>query len=180
MPFNTRENRRQPKVADWLTFLRSDIPYTFKDVGPHRPQEAFGEMVEALLLLLDATADYDPDDQTDQTTATCRALRDKVAKALCLLERDFPGTELSIAIHELIHVPDFVFRWNAVRNYWCFVVERMVGYMKTFIKNRSLSVENMVHHSRDYSVSCPHMCNHLNICCVLLKMLTKPVFLQLC
>ena len=101
-------------------------------------------MVAALLVLLDATADYDPDDQADPTTATCRALRDKVAKALCLLERDFPGTELSIAIHELIHVPDFVFRWNAVRNYWCFVVERMVGYMKTFIKNRSLSVENMV------------------------------------
>ena len=101
-------------------------------------------MVEVLQLLLDATADYDPDDEVDPSASICRTLRGKVATALVLLERDFPGTELSIAIHELIHMPDFVLRWNAVRNYWCFVVERLVGFMKTFVKNRSLSVENMV------------------------------------
>ena len=67
-------------------------------------------------------------------------------RALFKLERDFPGTELSIGIHELIHVPDFLWRWNSVRNYWCFVVERLVGFMKKFVQNRSLSVENMVKH----------------------------------
>jgi len=138
------EGRRKPKAVDWLMFLRSAIPYTFYDSGPPRPRKAFKAMIEALQLLLDATADYDPDDIADTSANTCRAVRTKVARALFLLERDFPGTELSIAIHELIHVPDFLFRWNAVRNYWCFVVERLVGFMKTFVKNRSLAEANMV------------------------------------
>ena len=139
------EGRRKPKAVEWLIFLRCAVQYTFYNVGPQFPREAFKEMIEALQLLLDTTADYDPDDVDDTAAKTCRAVHSKVARALFKLERDFPGTEQSIAIHELIHVPSFLFRWNAVRNYWCFIVERLVGFMKTFIKNRSLSVENMVH-----------------------------------
>jgi hypothetical protein len=139
------EGRRKPKVADWLMFLRSAVPYTFYQVGPARPREAFREMIAALQHLIDATADYDPEDP-DAASHTCRTARTMVARALVKMERDLPGTELSIAIHELIHVPDFLWRWNSVRNYWCFVVERLVGFMKTFVKNRSLSVENMVIH----------------------------------
>lgn len=139
--------RRKPKAVDWLTFLRSAVPYTFYQVGPSRPREAFQAMIDALLLLLDAVADYDPDNMDDDSaTQTCRTARTAVARALFKLERDFPGTELSIGIHELIHVPDFLWRWNSVRNYWCFVVERLVGFMKKFVQNRSLSVENMVKH----------------------------------
>jgi hypothetical protein len=139
--------RRKPKAVDWLTFLRSAVPYTFYQVGPSRPREAFQAMIDALLLLLDAVADYDPDNMDDDSaTQTCRTARTAVSRALFKLERDFPGTELSIGIHELIHVPDFLWRWNSVRNYWCFVVERLVGFMKKFVQNRSLSVENMVKH----------------------------------
>jgi hypothetical protein len=144
VPFNTMEGRRKPKAVDWLMFLRTAVPYVFYQVGPQRPRKAFKAMVESLQLILDATADYDPDDMDDTAGTTCRALRDKIAKALFLLERDLPGTELSIAIHELIHFPCFLLKWNGVRNYWCFVVERLVGFMKSFVKNRSLSCENMV------------------------------------
>jgi len=143
-PFNTFEGRRKPKAVDWLIFLRSAIPYVFYDVGPEFPRPAFKELIEALQMILDATADYDPDDAEDVSRVTCRAVRTKIANALYLLEKHFPATELSIAVHELIHVPDFLFRWNAVRNYWCFVVERLVGFMKRFVKNRDLAVENMV------------------------------------
>ena len=141
------EGRRKPKVADWLMFLRTAVPYVFYQVGPMRPRESFQEMIKALQHLLDATADYDPDAAVDESVHTCRTARAKVAQALFKLERDFPSTELSIAIHELIHVPDFLWRWNSVRNYWCFVVERLVGFMKKFVKNRSLAVENMVKHN---------------------------------
>jgi hypothetical protein len=138
------EGRRKPKTADWLMFLRSCVPYCFYETGPHRPREAFKAMIDALLHILNTTADYDPDDAEQTSSRTCRALKVRLARALTKLERDFPGTELSIAIHELIHIPDHMYRWNAVRNYWCFVVERLVGFMKTFVKNRSLSVENLV------------------------------------
>jgi hypothetical protein len=149
VPFNTMTQRRKPKAVDWVTFLRSAVPYTFYQVGPVRPREAFQAMIDALLILLDAVADYDPDNMDDDgATQTCRTARTVVARALFKLERDFPGTEMSIATHELIHVPDFLYRWNSVRNYWCFVVERLVGFMKTFVKNRSLSVENMVTHTK--------------------------------
>jgi hypothetical protein len=138
-------HRRKPKVADWLTFLRSAVPYTFYQVGPVHPREAFQAMIDALQLLLDATADFDPENPEDETaTLTCRAAKKAVATALFKLERDFPKTELSIAIHELVHVPDFLWWWDSVRNYWGFVVERLVGFMKQFVKNRSLSVENLV------------------------------------
>jgi hypothetical protein len=153
-------HRRKPKVADWLVFLRCAVPYTFYQVGPTHPREAFRAMVDALQLLLDAVADFDPDDPEDDTaTHTCRAARTAVARALTKMERDFPGTELSIAIHELIHVPDFLYRWNSVRNYWCFVVERLVGFMKKFVQNRSLAVENMV-----VCILCPAMMSHV-LCC---------------
>jgi hypothetical protein len=139
-------HRRKPKAADWFIFLRCAIPYTFYQVGPSRPRQAFKEMIEALQLLLDATADYDPDDVDDTSTETCRTVKTAVVRALFKLERDFPGTELSIAIHELVHVPAFLWKWNAVRNYWSFVVERLVGFMKKFVQNRSLAAENMVIH----------------------------------
>jgi len=116
-----------------------------EDVGPVHPRAAFKAMIEVLNALLDATADYDPDDDCDESLEESRRLHLQAIEALCLLERDFPLTELSIFVHEILHVPEFIYRWNAVRNYWCFTTERFVGWMKTFVKNRSLSVENMVH-----------------------------------
>ena len=101
-------------------------------------------MTEALNAILDATADYDPDAEQDEALEKTRALHLKAIEALCLLERDFPLSELSIFVHEIVHVPEFVYRWNSVRNFWCFTTERFVGWMKGFVKNRSLSVENMV------------------------------------
>lgn len=101
-------------------------------------------MITILNDLLDATADVDDDTDEDQALAESRSLHMKAIEALCLLERDFPLTELSIFVHEILHVPEFIYRWNSVRNYWCFATERFVGWMKKFVKNRHLSVENMV------------------------------------
>ena len=126
-------------------FLRSCVPYVMGNAGPVHPRQAYMAMINLLNELLDATADYDPDDDEDEAVAAQRRLHLHAIEALCLLERDFPFTEMSIFVHEILHVPEFVYRWNAVRNYWCFASERFVGWMKKFVKNRSLSVENMVH-----------------------------------
>jgi hypothetical protein len=126
-------------------FLRSCVPYVMGDAGPVHPRESYTAMIKLLNELLDATADYDPDDDQDEAVEAQRRLHLHAIEALCLLEKDFPLTEMSIFLHEILHVPEFVYRWNAVRNYWCFASERFVGWMKKFVKNRSLSVENMVH-----------------------------------
>lgn len=144
VPFKTIAGRRKSATADWLVFLRSCVPYAMGDVGPVHPREAYMAMITILNDLLDATADIDDDTDEDQALAESRSLHMKAIEALCLLERDFPLTELSIFVHEILHVPEFIYRWNAVRNYWCFATERFVGWMKKFVKNRHLSVENMV------------------------------------
>jgi hypothetical protein len=144
VPFKTIAGARKPNTADWLTFLRTCVPYVMGDTGPPQPRVAFKAMTEALNAILDATADFDPDDENDESVDETRALHLQVIEALCLMERDFPLSELSIFVHEILHVPEFVFRWNSVRNFWCFTTERFVGWMKGFVKNRSLSVENMV------------------------------------
>jgi hypothetical protein len=87
------------------------------DVGPVHPREAYMAMITILNDLLDATADIDDDTDEEQALAEARSLHMKAIEALCLLERDFPLTELSIFVHEILHVPEFIYRWNAVRNY---------------------------------------------------------------
>ena len=133
-------------------FLWTCVPYVMGDVGPVHPRQAWHAMSDALNAILDATADFvadDPEHEEAQKTAT-RDLHLQVIEALCLLERDFPSTELSIFVHEILHVPEFVYRWNAVRNYWCFATERYVGWMKNLVKNRSLCIENMVKYMLTY------------------------------
>jgi hypothetical protein len=144
VPFKTIAGKRKPNTADWLIFLRSCVPYVMGDTGPVHPREAYTAMINVLNAILEAKADFDPEEDEAEEASHIRALHLQTIEALCLLERDFPLSELSIFVHEILHVPEFVFRWNSVRNFWCFVCERFVGWMKTFVKNRSLSLENMV------------------------------------
>jgi hypothetical protein len=55
-----------------------------------------------------------------------------------------PATELPVMFHILLHVPDCIYRWNSVRNYWSFFGERMMGYIIRFIHNRDLAAENIM------------------------------------
>ena len=73
------------------------------------------------------------------------SIKTNLILALCSIEATFPASELSYFVHEIVHLADFLFRWNNVRNYWCFVCERFVGYVKGFVKNRHLALENLVH-----------------------------------
>jgi hypothetical protein len=48
----------------------------------------------------------------------------QVAEALTNFENDWPPQSHCIVAHELMHVPDCIYRWNSVRNYWAFHLER--------------------------------------------------------
>jgi hypothetical protein len=146
VPFKTSDGGLKSNTADWLNLIRTGIPYVYGDMGNKTTRDTITRMVDLLNLLLDATADYDPDDEeaNEASQIKCRNLRLQAIEGLSYLERDFPETELSPFVHEILHVSEFVFMWNNVRNYWCFIVERFVGWMKGFIKNRSLCLPNMV------------------------------------
>ena len=67
-----------------------------------------------------------------------------VMESLCKFENVIPPTELCVMLHVLLHVPDMVYKWNSMRNYWSFFGERTMGYFIRFIHNRDLAAENIV------------------------------------
>lgn len=100
---------------------------------------------------MDATCDYDPNDATIWETNKKRleSLQANHIEALCLAERDMPESEFSRFVHNTLHFAGTtgeggIEYWNGVRNSWCFVPERFLGFCKGFIKNRSLAVQNLV------------------------------------
>ena len=43
------------------------------------------------------------------------------------------GVNMPRIVHMLMHVPDLIFRWNAVRNMWCFFNERYKHYRNNIL-----------------------------------------------
>jgi hypothetical protein len=146
VPFKTLPGRRKQKVAAWVTLLRFYMPYILYGVGPRAYREAILQVTEALRAVMLGSCDYDAHDEekSEEAKDRCMALKKRLVLALCELERCLPESEFSIFLHEVVHVADFLFRWNNVRNYWCFITERFVGYVKGFVKNRHLVLENLV------------------------------------
>ena len=67
----------------------------------------------------------------DMTSAAVSENRDsidqfklKVVETLCKCEAVFPVTEMAVMFHIIIHVPDAIYRWNSIRNFWSFFGER--------------------------------------------------------
>jgi hypothetical protein len=146
VPFDTIPGHAKMKAATWVAVLRYHVPYLLYGVGDKSVREALLKISEVLRDVLAATCDFDPDDDmsTQQQTAKCTALKKKIVLAMVELERRLPSSEMCYFVHEIVHVADFIFRWNNVRNYWCFVCERFVGYVKGFVKNRHLTLESLV------------------------------------
>jgi hypothetical protein len=145
-PFKTIPRHRHQKTVAWIKMLRYHVPYLLYGVGDKKIRNALLKLTGALRDILGATCDYDPDEPAlnEEQAKSCRLLKKKVVDALVEVERCLPASELSIFLHEIVHVPDFIYKWNNVRNFWCFVTERFVGYIKGFVKNRHLVLENLV------------------------------------
>jgi hypothetical protein len=79
---------------------------------------------------LNATSDRDPsvtafpEDDFARREQDCQALKLKIIELLIVYERGVAKSELPPVIHLLIHVPEAIYRWNSVRNMWCFTNER--------------------------------------------------------
>ena len=48
----------------------------------------------------------------------------KIVETLCKCEAALPVTEMCVMFHIVLHVPDVIYRWNSVRNFWSFFGER--------------------------------------------------------
>jgi hypothetical protein len=107
------------KAADCRTLLWSAGDYIFYNLFGEK-QAAFDAWIDILRVVELSTADFkNPGAYTEMAQ-----LKMDVAEALTKFERDWPEQSHCIVAHELMHVPDSIYRWNSVRNYWAFHLER--------------------------------------------------------
>jgi hypothetical protein len=87
--------------------------------------------IQLLADLAHATSDacYN-DDKTQQARddrrreSKTQALTLRVILAQCELEKVLPMCKFTPLMHALRHIPSNIHRWNNVRVYWCFFMER--------------------------------------------------------
>jgi hypothetical protein len=107
------------KAADCRTLLWSAGDYIFYDLFGGK-QKAFDAWIDILRIVEKSTADF----ENPNAYAEMAQLKMDVAEALTKFERDWPEQSHCIVAHEVMHVPDSIYRWNSVRNYWAFHLER--------------------------------------------------------
>jgi hypothetical protein len=57
----------------------------------------------------------------------------QVVEALSDFERDVPVTEHASCVHALMHLPDMIWWWNSLRNFWCYAGERFASHLPHFV-----------------------------------------------
>ncbi len=87
-------------------------------------QQAFVALLEYLVEVTMAECDIINTPSARDRKRKMKLLRRKSFNVLILLEREFPKTMLTMCFHNLIHAADMIGRWNNVRNYWAFFMER--------------------------------------------------------
>lgn len=107
---------------DWIQLVQSAGDYLFANIMQPKQEKALFALLDACndCLRMSSPCDMGPEDGGEQT----RALKLKVTRALCLCEAILPKTEMAVMFHVLLHVPDAMYRWNGVRNFWAFFGER--------------------------------------------------------
>jgi len=106
---------------DWYLLVQSAGDYLLHGIFPDdaKKVECLMGLKEACNLCISSTSAFDSENRQviDKVKMT-------VIEALCEVEAQFPKTELAVMFHVLIHIPDSVYRWNNVRNFWAFFGER--------------------------------------------------------
>jgi hypothetical protein len=110
------------KGSDVKKMCAGVLPYLFGDRLPAIQQASADAMFEALELALTMTCNVD--DMTRDHEADFAGHNTKMAELITTFERGAPQSELCMLVHELIHIPDSVYWWNNVRNFWVFFTER--------------------------------------------------------
>ena len=106
---------------DWFQLVLAAGEYIFAGLYPNnllRMEAIFG-LITCVQAMLKMQSPFDVDDR-----AELNELKLQVVSALVECEAALPRTELPVMLHLMAHVPDAIYRWNQVRNFWCFFSER--------------------------------------------------------
>jgi hypothetical protein len=126
---------------DWFLLVQSAGDYLLYDLFPGEEckEACLLALKDACSLCISTTSAFESENRQ-----VIDKVKQTVIEALCVAEAIFPKTELAVMFHVLLHIPDGIYRWNNVRNFWSFFGERCMGWLIRFIHNRDLAVENIV------------------------------------
>ena len=112
------------QTADWQHFLQYCDPYAFCGIFPEALASSYSKFTGIFRILLEFDSNTDQTDE--EALASITALETSIAAALTAFEKMWPQVLMSgPVIHTLVHYPRMIFRWNSVRNYWCYFNERL-------------------------------------------------------
>ena len=114
------------KCVDWKRLVFGPFEYFLKLVYEDPIAGALQTFLSVLQKLLLTTCNTD-DDSSSVDRANRRNtsnLQTEVAMALAVVEQQLPISLLVYIVHSLVHIPQHIYRWNNVRNYWAFFSER--------------------------------------------------------
>jgi hypothetical protein len=127
------------RLADGPAFL------IFRDVYTNDIGIAFQALLEIMYKILHLTCDADGAVHTEATKRRVSRFQQEIAVAFVKLEEELPAMFFDISLHVLIHLPQCIFRWNHVRNFWCFASERFIGVIKQYCNSRNNPHAGMVY-----------------------------------
>jgi hypothetical protein len=64
-------------------------------------------------------------------------LKGDIPLILCKLERIFPPTFFDVMVHLCVHLPDEAMLRGPVQYGWLYPIERRLGTLKNFVRNRA-------------------------------------------
>jgi hypothetical protein len=105
----------------------------FRDVYDDDPEKkkAFLAFLDIIYRVLHTTCDVDDQAPTRAHKTKISEFKTDTAVCLVLLEAELPPMFFDILLHELLHIPESIARWNHVRNYWAFASERYTQHTCT-------------------------------------------------
>ena len=136
------------KAVDFVRLSRDMGVTSYLFQGLFEPNEAdledaMNAFLDALVLSTSMVCDADGQPLTRSMKAQFANHAKNMALLLARFEKKAPKTFCDVLLHELLHVPHAVQRWNRVNNFWCFFGERYVGWMTYFVKQRNRPFASM-------------------------------------
>ena len=118
------------KAVDFIRISKGAMSYVFQGVfdGPtkERQKQAFTSFNETLRLCLTTHYNADGKPITHRMKLLAAHLTEQVTQTMSLLEMCSPLIIFDRILHELLHVPMAMLKWNSCRNFWSFPSERYI------------------------------------------------------
>ena len=116
------------KAVDFVRISKGAMSYVFEGIfdGPASEcqKQAFDSFNETRRLCLTTHFNADGRPLTNLAKQRAASLMEQAAQTLSLLEMCSPLILFDRILHELLHVPMAMAKWNACRVFWCFPSER--------------------------------------------------------